>query len=80
MTNLTVAKDLVAANDELEIMEEYCYTDIMGFAVDNTYLNTTFLASFNSYLKNIKSDGTYGKIYEKYYGTEWTPNYAEAGA
>lgn len=80
VTNLTVAKDLVAANDELEIMEEYCYTDIMGFAVDNTYLNTTFLASFNSYLKNIKSDGTYGKIYEKYYGTEWTPNYAEAGA
>lgn len=78
VTNLAIAKELVAANEGLEIMEDYCYTDVMAFAVDNTYLNTTLLGSFNSYLRNIKSNGTYGEIYEKYIGTKWEPTYTDS--
>ncbi len=80
VTNLAIAQELVAANEGLEIMEEYCYTDVMAFAVDNTYLNTTFVESFNAYLGNIKSSGTYGEIYQEYIGAEWVPTYLDSAA
>lgn len=79
VTDLAVAEQLVKEDDSLEIMNEYCYTDTMSFAVNNTYLNTTFLASFNSYMRNIKSNGTYNEIYKKYFDVDWEPVNIEQG-
>lgn len=79
ITDLTIAKQLVATDPGMEIMDQYCYTDTMAFAVNNTYLSSSFVSSFNVYMRNIKSDGTYQELYKTYFDAEWTPVFTEIG-
>lgn len=74
LTNLQIAKEMVEKDGTIEIMEENVFTDPMAFAVDSSYLSSSFLNSFNVYLENIKADGTYKALWKKYLGTEWYPN------
>jgi len=78
VTDLSIAEPLVASDSSMEIVKEYCYTDPMAFAVDNSYLSSSFINSFNSYLQNIKANGTYAKIYKKWIGSTWKPNATES--
>lgn len=74
LTNLQIAKEMVEKDSSIEIMEENVFTDPMAFAVDSSYLSSSFLNSFNVYLENIKADGTYKALWKQYLGTEWYPN------
>ncbi len=74
LTNLQIAKEMVAKDDTIEIMEENVFTDPMAFAVNSSYLSSSFLNSFNVYLENIKADGTFAKMWNEYLGNDWYPD------
>ena len=60
-----VAKKLVEKNPELQITGDALTSDGFGFAVAKG--NDELLKKINTGLKNIKKDGTYDKIYEKWF-------------
>lgn len=74
LTNLQIAKEMAAKDNTIEIMEENVFTDPMAFAVNSSYLSASFLNSFNVYLKNIKADGTFAKMWNQYLGNDWYPD------
>lgn len=74
LTNLQIAKEMVAKDDTIEIMKENVFTDPMAFAVNSSYLSSSFLNSFNVYLENIKADGTFAKMWNEYLKNDWYPD------
>lgn len=78
VTDLAIATKACAADSSLAIMTPYIYTDTLAFAVKCDSSAVTFAESFNIYLRVAKADGTYAALYEKYFGEEWVPNYADA--
>lgn len=74
LTNLQIAKEMVAKDNTIEIMDENVFTDPMAFAVNSSYLSASFLNSFGVYLKNIKADGTFAKMWNEYLGNDWYPD------
>lgn len=74
ITDTNVASSVVSANENLEYIDETVYLDTYAFGVKLDASSYTFVEAFNTYLQLIKADGTYGEIYEKYFGVEWTPD------
>jgi len=73
LTDDSVGLLMTSQDPNLEMMKQYTYTDSLAFAVKMGTDSYTFLQSFNTYMKLIKINGTYGNIYRKYYDAEWVP-------
>lgn len=80
LTDITIATAAVNADDSLEYLPKPIYLDTFAFAVKCDASSYTFIEAFNTYLRLIKLDGTYGELYETYFGEEWVPNTTEVGA
>lgn len=77
ITDTDVASAVLAANDDLEYINEPVFVDTYAFGVKLDASSYTFVSAFNTYLQLIKGDGTYNKLYNKYFGTDWQPNYTD---
>lgn len=77
LTDAVIAEQLLANDSSVEVINEHAYTDVMAFAVNTGSQSSAFLNSFNVYLKNIKANGTFGKLWKKYIGETWDPNAIE---
>lgn len=78
VTDLAIATSACAADDSLEYMTPYIYTDTLAFAVKCDSSAMTLAEAFNTHLRVIKADGTYAAMYEKYFGNEWVPMYTDS--
>jgi len=73
LTGTLVGLQMVEVNPEkLEILPEYTMMDSFAFAV--RYDSPELLESFNLFMKLIKLNGEFGKLYKKWIGKEWSPN------
>ncbi|MEJ7774714.1 MAG: transporter substrate-binding domain-containing protein, partial [Nocardioidaceae bacterium] len=63
----TVLYDYVADNPDLEVSTEFDTGEQYGFAVAKDG-NGGLLKTVNEVLAKAKEDGTYDKLYEKYFG------------
>jgi len=77
ITDTNVAEAVIAADDSLEYINEPVFLDTYAFGVKLSYTSYTFVEAFNLYLRLAKLDGTYGALYEKYFGVKWVPNSTE---
>lgn len=77
ITDTDVASAVLAANPDLTFIDEPVFLDTYAFGVKLDASSFTFVSAFNTYLELIKGDGTYGRLYEKYFGAKWTPDYAD---
>jgi len=57
--------------DKLEVLPGYVFVDSFAFAVRPE--SAILLQSFNLFMRLIKLDGRYGKLYEKWMGQKWEP-------
>lgn len=80
LTDVTIASAAVRADDSLEYLPKPIFLDTFAFAVKCDASSYTFVEAFNTYLRLIKLDGTYGELYEKYLKEEWVPNFTEVGS
>lgn len=78
VTDLAIASSACAADDSLEYMTPYIYTDTLAFGVKCDASAMTLAEAFNTHLRVIKADGTYAALYEKYFGNEWVPMYTDS--
>lgn len=78
VTDLAIASAACAADDSIEYLTPYIYTDTLGFAVSCSSDSYTLNECFNTYMKVIKADGTYNEIYKKYFGHDWEPTNTDA--
>ena len=74
ITDTNVASSVVSSNKDLEYIDETVYLDTYAFGVKLDSSSYTFVEAFNTYLQLIKADGTYGELYEKYFGVAWLPD------
>lgn len=79
LTDLSVAQAACAADDTITVIDTPIYVDTFAFAVKCDASSWTFVEAFNTYMRLIKDDGTYGKLYEQYFGEPWTPITTEVG-
>lgn len=79
VTDLAIATAATKADSSIEFLTPYIYTDTLAFAAKDSADAYTFVEAFNIYLRVAKADGTYGKLYTKYFGTEWIPTYTDSG-
>ena len=79
LTDLTIAEAACAADDSITIIDTPVYVDTFAFAVKCSSTSYTLVEAFNTYLRLLKLDGTYGKLYEKHFGEAWEPIYTEIG-
>lgn len=78
-TDMTVAQAACAADDSITIIDTPIYVDTFAFAVKCDTSSWTFVEAFNTYMRLIKADGTYGKLYEQYFNEPWSPITTEVG-
>lgn len=71
LTGKILAQGIVKDHPELEILPGFTFMDSFAFAVRHE--STVLLRSFNLFLRLIKLDGQYGKLYKKWLGTAWEP-------
>ncbi len=74
VTDLAIASAACAADNSLEYLEPYIFTDTLAFAVGCSADSYTLAEAFNTWLKVAKADGTYAEIYQKYFNEEWSPH------
>ncbi len=79
LTDLSVAQAACDADDSITIIDTPIYVDTFAFAVKCDASSWTFVEAFNTYMRLIKDDGTYGKLYEQYFGEPWSPITTEVG-
>jgi len=73
LTGILVGLAMVKNNPEkLEILPGYTMMDSFAFAV--RYDSPKLLESFNLFMKLIKLNGEYGKLYEEWIEKEWSPD------
>lgn len=77
LTGKFQALDWMKARPELEILPGYLMMDSFAFAVP--YDSFKLWSSFNVFLRMIKLDGQFGKLYEEWFGAEWDPVVIEHG-
>lgn len=79
LTGKDVADAMVAVDPNVTYLNELVFADSFAFAVKLSSDSYTFVETFNNYLKLIKIDGTYGKLYEQYFNAPWVPSSIEVG-
>lgn len=79
LTDLTVAQAACQADSSIAIIDTPVYVDTFAFDVKCAATSYTFVEAFNTYLRLIKDDGTYGALYEKHFNETWTPITIEVG-
>lgn len=79
LTDLSVAQAACAADESITVIDAPIYVDTFAFAVKCDTSSWTFVEAFNTYMRLIKNDGTYGKLYEQYFGESWLPITTEVG-
>lgn len=79
LTDLTIAEAACDVDDSIAIIDTPVYVDTFAFAVNCDASSYTFIEAFNTYLRLIKLDGTYGKLYEQHFGESWDPILTESG-
>jgi len=64
-----VSADIIKANPELnaKLVGKPFTTELYGIAVNKK--KTDLLSALNAALKEVKQDGTYNKIYNKWFGS-----------
>ena len=79
LTGLDNAGAMKAADSTVDYFKQITFADSFAYAVKLSTDSYTFIQAFNNYLRLIKLDGTYGTIYQKYFGSPWVPNNIETG-
>ena len=67
MLDNTVSGEFVASNPKLKLAREFDTGEQYGMAVKKDG-NIPLLRKINSILADLREDGTYDKIYDKYFG------------
>jgi len=77
-TGMTTAGKVVQANPSLEILPGYAFMDSFAFAV--RFDSFKLWNSVNMFMRLIKLDGRYARLYKKWFGFEWKPNSIETAS
>ena len=75
LSSKIVSEGIVQSNPNLEIISGYTFMDSFACAV--RFDSSKLWSSFNMFMRIIKLDGRYAKLYKKWLGIEWKPNSIE---
>lgn len=74
MEDQLIALDLAKKNSELKVLSGFVRPDTYGLTFRQDQDSDSLVNWFNWFIKWEKMNGSYGKIYEKYVGSEYTPD------
>jgi len=75
LSSKIVSEGIAQSNPNLEIISGYTFMDSFACAV--RFDSYKLWSSFNMFMRMIKLDGRYAKLYKKWLGIEWKPNSIE---